>query len=299
MPRKKTLQQLRTSRQKRVKSVNRTVKPTAQEVIATVNAVELDYEDFIERVMDRDPSINIARDPEFNGMTPDILATADDGAKCIVECTSIKTKIKCDRSGHSDALNFDEFHRPLYDACDDKLRTYTPSVIGIIPLVVAVKNLCCDNFATALSDVAVGPIRSKEGRWVSLWAGTPYAAGIFGQYPHCSGILMSSRSDDIFMPNPFTTNAADPRFFSFARFCGKPVMPNGQMTIKDAENPHSEYFDKPHQLSPEETYHMREQVAKLDGIPVEDVFIATSGEFVPEGVDDDGTVRGFYRVTID
>ena len=71
---------------------------------------------------------------------------------------------------------------------------------------------------------------------VNLWAGEPYEKGIFGQFQHCSAILLSSRSDNVVVVNDAADNHVNPRFFAFARFGGKPLSWNGQMTIKDAED---------------------------------------------------------------
>ena len=218
------------------------------------------YEDHLASLSRREPSFVVAQEPRINRKTHDI-HLSDGVEERIIECTELKYGSTCDKEDHVYGdENPSHLHRRLYDALENKIAKYPPSIIGDAPLVIAIQNNDCSNFGFSILDVTIGADRFIDGYWVRIWEGD-YRYGLFGnpKYRHCSAILHSVGHDHVLISNRCAINAVDPAMFPFASLidlhrhtncslCGKqpsnpcpdahfiPVRECGR-TIKDPNNP--------------------------------------------------------------
>lgn len=185
----------------------------------------------------------IKREPTIGEKTPDILATSGPGQKTIIECTTLERGISCRHADHIfGSTDPTELNCRLYFSIEQKLIRYSREWTGNLPLVVAIENKDCAMYDSSIMDVAFGAWRYLAGRWINLWQGTEDAHGLFGKYQHCSGILHSTWSDHLFIPNPTAINHVDPDLFGFASIAKPKRYANG---IIEASEPKTLPRDAP------------------------------------------------------
>ena len=165
---------------------------------------------------------------------------------CLIECTILARSNTCRHSrhiyGHDDPNRLNE---RLYYKIEEKLKAYPKQIIGGHSLVVAVQNECCALYDSSVMEVAFGAWRFQAGTWTNLWDGTPDVDGLFGKYPHCSGILHSTWNFHLFIPNPDTAIPADPSLFQFADIAEPEFLSNGSINASAAARPPKEaHFPK-------------------------------------------------------
>ena len=178
-----------------------------------------EFEEHIASLLRRNRTFDVTRHSRFKNKTPDILVY-DSKSRCIVECTSITTGARCNRSDHRIGnVNPNELQERLYASIVAKIDKYTPAIIGEIPLVIAIRNDDCSHQDLAIYDVVTGGSRFVGDKEQMMWDGE-YRYGIFGnpKHRHCSGVIHATGSHDyLFVRNPNATNPADEELFKFAQ----------------------------------------------------------------------------------
>ena len=188
----------------------------------------------------------VQQEPLIERKTPDILAKSMLNYACLIECTTLARSNTCRHSrhiyGHDDPNRLNE---RLYYKIEEKLKAYPKQIIGGHSLIVAVQNECCALYDSSVMEVAFGAWRFQAGTWTNLWDGTPDVDGLFGKYPHCSGILHSTWNFHLFIPNPDTAIPADPSLFQFADIAEPEFLSNGSINASAAARPPKEaHFQK-------------------------------------------------------
>ena len=183
----------------------------------------------------------VQQEPLIEGKTPDILAKSVSKSDCLIECTTLARSNTCQHGKHIYGLDDpNRLNERLYYKIEDKLKVYPKQIIGDHSLVVAVQNECCALYDSSVMEVAFGAWRYQAGRWTNLWAGTPDADGLFGKYPHCSGILHSTWIFHLFIPNPDTATPVDPTLFQFADIAEPKFFSNGSVSASTSVQPPKE-----------------------------------------------------------
>ena len=215
----------------------------------------------------------VKRDPNIQGLTPDFMVS-DMATQCLIECTTLSFGRNCERHDHLWGTNDPtQLNARLYCSLEGKLQKYTAEVCDSIPLVIAIFNEDCARFDTSILEAALGAWRFHSRKWVNLWAGTEDADGLFGKYTHCSGIIHSTPSDHLFVPNPNAINPVSTEFFTFASIAEPQIHPDGV----NASKPKSPPNDAPVQR-------IRDKGMTIDGQP----FRQTDSVIDIHGVSEDG-----------
>ena len=202
----------------------------------TVLNYGLRYENTLTRLVSQSAFIN--REPNIGGKTPDILATNLLGHKTVIECTTLERGISCRHADHIfGSTDPNELNCRLYHSIEQKLKKYSADWTGNLSLVIAIENRDCSMYDSSMIDVAFGAWRYRAGKWCNLWEGTEDAHGLFGKYEHCSGILHSTWSDHLFVPNPRAKNKADPDLFTFASIAEPKRYANGIIPASQPKRP--------------------------------------------------------------
>lgn len=119
-------------------------------------------------------------------------------------------------------------------------------------------------------EVAFGAWRFQAGTWTNLWDGTPDVDGLFGKYPHCSGILHSTWNFHLFIPNPDTAIPADPSLFQFADIAEPEFLSNGSINASAAARP------------PKEAHFQKIRNATIKGLPPGGILLEGDFELIEE-----------------
>ena len=214
------------------------------------------YEDTIHNLF-LERGFPVDKDPKVHGLTPDFLVS-DLETKCLIECTTLSFGQNCEKHDHLWGTNDPtQLNARLYCSLEKKLQKYVEDVCDGIPLVIAIFNEDCARFDSCIFEAVLGAWRFHSGQWVNLWAGTEDAVGLFGKYPHCSGIIQSTPSDHLFVPNPDAINPVSTEFFTFASIAEPLIHPDGVT----ASEPKSPPKDAPLQR-------IRNRNIKIDGQPL-------------------------------
>ena len=186
------------------------------------------YEKYVMDLVGRQAEVEY--EPAIDGRTPDLLVRDRNGDECIVECTTLSSSPDCDHNLHSSNSDPARLHGRLYSSLENKMRIYTKELTRHRAYVVAIQNECCSFFARSVRDVLMGAWRLRQGQPVNLWEGENYGDGLFGMYPHCSGVLHSTWSDHLYFPNPRCAISVNLDLFSFARIADP--IPRGNGAVK-------------------------------------------------------------------
>ena len=187
------------------------------------------YEKYVMNLVERQAEVEYQ--PTIDGKTPDLLVRDRKGDECIIECTTLSSSPNCDHKLHSFSSDPIRLHERLYSSLENKMRTYTKELTQDRAYVVAIQNECCSFFAKSVRDVLMGAWRFRPGPPVKLWEGQDYEDGLFGMYPHCSGVLHSTWSDHLYFPNPRCAISANLDLFAFARIADPLPQFNGSVKI--------------------------------------------------------------------
>ncbi len=241
------------------------------------------YEDIIHDLF-LGRGVLVRRHPNIQGLTPDFLVS-DLAGQCLVECTTLTFGRNCEKHDHLWGTNDPtQLNARLHCSLEGKLQKYTAEVCGGIPLVVAIFNEDCARFDSSILEAALGAWRFQSGKWVNLWAGTDDADGLFGKYPHCSGIIHSTPSDHLFVPNPNAINPVSTEFFTFASISEPLIHPDGV----NASEPKSPPKNAPLQR-------IRNRNSTIDGQP----FRQTDSVIDILGVSEDGNPEISITLKVD
>ena len=187
------------------------------------------YEQYVTNLVSRNATVKCH--PSIGGKTPDLLAIDQQKQECIIECTTLNQSLNCEHMQHAFTKDPAKLNERLYDSLERKMRKYGKGMIGQRAFVVAIQNECCGFFDKSVQDVVMGAWRFRQGNLVNLWEAEEYAYGLFGLYPHCSGILHSTWTDHLYFPNPRSITPANLDLFPFASIADPAPQTSGQLRV--------------------------------------------------------------------
>ena len=229
-----------------------------------------EYEDRIATLV-KSAGLFVESEPPVQGKTPDILVKSPDGMECIIECTTLSPSRVCQHGKHVFGLDDpNSLNARLYEKIQEKLKNYAKDIIGNRSLVIAVQNACCSFYDSSAMEVALGAWRYGSSEWKNLWEGTEDAFGLFGKYGHCSGILHSTWSDHLFIPNPGARLQADRDVFHFASVAEPVFQPSGMIKASPPINP------------PKDAVVTKIRGATIHGLPPDSILVDSVVEVIGE-----------------
>ena len=191
------------------------------------------HERCIEHLLDRS-GLQVQREPQILGKTPDLLVTPHQGAPFIIECIArLQDPTHAiempEHTLHFCDGNIKELHHNVYSRLDHKATKYrdiaeqTP-----MPYVIALYDASCLNSVDTAMDLVLSPyapIRtmSPDGRIISreyqtLWSTPSIPAALFELYPHLSGFIYSRwPREHYYIPNPYASAPIPQDLFKFAQ----------------------------------------------------------------------------------
>ena len=197
---------------------------------------------------------SIRREPKVNGKTPDILVRTNDGFECIIECTEAHLENR-----HNNMLNCEvDISDPLrsvklHDKIEEKLKVYSPEVIGGRSYVIAAHNMTLESFDISALSVCFGErtrhininrVTKKATRhgWTRALNSKEFPGLLeMKQNRHCSGILITKDWIDqehnrhLLIPNPGAAVPVPEYIFDFARVSELTIEPDGSTPSRAPE----------------------------------------------------------------
>lgn len=242
-----------------------------------------EYEDIIHDLFLK-RGVLVKRDPNIQGLKPDFLVF-NSARQCLLECTTLSFGQNCKRHDHLwGTKDPNQLNARLYCSLEQKLKKYTVEVCGSTPLVIAIFNGDCARFDSSILEATLGAWRYSSGKCVNLWTGTEDADGLFGKHPHCSGIIHSTHSDHLFIPNPNAINTVDTELFTFASIAEPQIHPGGVNASKPKSPPEDAVVQR-----------IRGKSIMIDGRPL----IQADSVIDLHGVSEDGIPRISIEMKID
>ena len=175
--------------------------------------------------------LQVVREPEIMGKTPDILARGPDAKPFVIECIARLPDPahldEMERYGHHVCNgNIDELHANVYSRLDHKATKYR-EIARHLPYVIALYDGTCLNSVRAGIDLAMSPYqptveRSDNGsvkgkHYNTLWRDQEIPAALFSLYPHLSGLIYSRwPREHYYIPNIEANRPVSPRLLPFA-----------------------------------------------------------------------------------
>ena len=176
--------------------------------------------------------LNVQREPEILGKTPDLLATTPSGQQVIIECIArlqdpAHAMQLTETGWHCCDGNIRELHQNIYSRLQHKAEKYR-EISANAPFVVAMFDASCLNSPDVPLDLALSPYaptvtRSSDGKitgklYNTMWTTPDVPAALFELYPHLSGLIYSRwPREHYYLPNPYATNPLQPNPFRFAQ----------------------------------------------------------------------------------